>query len=463
MLKKLVLVTFLLTLSVLALAQGVMNFAPSNSNFVMTFKDNGQNYTALKNVPVFSFLLNDLGIESLVQSSIDQTISSIGMDSSKVWNTLENDFTVFGVNNTKSELGMDFEMVFKTQPDVIFNLLNALVGGKLGSSSVDGTTFKTYTVDGTTFYALGHAGYALISNSTDLITESVSAYDGKTASFKPSENEPKNAWFSLYMQGAPSVIATTDAKVEPVGGYAFGLIDGNSLKITGTENLDYKDPTIKANITKANPNAYSLETTQATGDLWLAVDMGNPTDFYDTVKPYITEELNKGNLKGLTEQDLQTLVDHLNGKVFLNVGNISDNGDYVGTIFLKSSMADQAAKIAKNADATFKWNGNDVFRFDSTEGTKTVHDYMIMFPDKLVLSNMQPANSSKYFQATSKAQDMGNYSQFASQVWKNAFLLGYMDLGKLINGMLQYSVNSGLLVQSNFDKNGNMNFELILR
>lgn len=456
MLKKLVLVTVLLTLSVLALAQGVANFAPSNSNFVMTFKNNGQNYTALKNVPIFSFLLSDLGIESLAQSSIDQTISSIGMDPSKVWNALGSDFVLFGMDNTKSEMGADLELAFKTEPDVIFNLLNALVGGNIGSKTVNGTAFKTYSIDGNTFYALGHAGYALISNSTDLIMESVSAYDGKTPSFKPSESEPQNTWISAYMQGTPSVLAT-DTKVEPVGGYVFGLIDGNSLKFTGTEKLDYKDPTVKADILKASPNAYSLETTQATGDLWLALDMANPVDFYNNVEPYLKEHMTSAE-----QQDLQDLVDHLNGKLFLNVGNIADNGDYVGTIFLKNSITDRA-KIAKQANASFKWNGNDVYRFDTTDGTKTVHDYMIMFPDKLVLSNMQPANSSKYFQANSKAQDMGNYSQFARQVWKNAFLLGYMDLGKIINGMLQYSVDSGLLVQSSFDKNGNMNFELIIR
>lgn len=458
MLKRFSLVLLILVVSTLALAQGIMSFAPANANLVAVFKNNEQNYSALKKVPLFSFLLDDLGIESLIKSSVSQTALSINVKTSQIWKTIQNDFVIFGKGDIGSKSDFSAAAVFKSNSNMIMNLLSAFVGGKVGTQKINNVTFKTFETDSVTLYALDHNGYVLLSNSPSLITDSVNSYDGKSLSFKPFGNVPKDSWFSVYLKGEFSKDSTSD--VVPKDMVAYGEIEGNSLSITGVSEFEYRNKKLKSKILSFKPNAKSLESNPATGAFWAAADVADPVELYKLVKSYVKE----WKSRKLTEKEALELVSHMNGKVFINVNAVSSKSEeYVASIYLSKDMSKYIPKMSKTASATFKWQGHTVLRDDTIEGTKTVSDYTIFYPDKIVFSNMPPEDVSKYLKLPTKAEDMGNYSKFSNQIWNNAFVIGYMDIGKIIESALQYSLKSGMIFQAKVDSNADFVWQLILR
>ena len=460
MLEKISLILVILTISTLVLAQGVIAFAPANANFVATFKNNGQNYSALKKVPIFSFLLDDLGIESLIKSSVSQTALSINVRTSQIWDALQNNFVIFGKGKatmnpeiTKTSVAI----VLKSNSNIVTKLLYALVGGTVGTKKIDNTTFKTFTTSGVTIYILNHGSYVLLSNSPELILSAINSYDGKVPSFKTFGNVPSNAWFSLYFQGGFSETSTSD--VIPKDAFVYGKIDGNSLSITGVTAFEYRDKTLESKILSFKPNVKTLESVPATGDFWAAADVADPVGIYKIVKKYV-----KGLEKGkVAEEEALDLVKHTNGKLFMNMNVSSNKEEYVASIYLSKSLSKYIPSISKGASATFMWKGHTVLRDDTIEGTKTISDYTIFYPDKVVFSNMPPENASKYLEAHSMAKDMGNFSSFSNQTWNNAFLLGYINVGKIIESALQYTISSGAILQAKINNKADLVWQLILR
>lgn len=425
---------------------GVLNYVPQNANLVIFFQNNGPNYDALKsNVPIFSFLLNDLGLESLVQSSVNNTANSLNFKSSQIWSATLNDFTIFGNENQK-----DIAIVTKIDAPVLVKFLQSLIGGNIGSVSVSGKKIQSLTISGTTVYFYTDSGYTIISNSTSMITDALNANTSKKY-FAFNISYPKNAWFVASWNGALTSSATS---VEQSGGYAYGVVSNGELYVYGKDNLVYKDQSLKDAILSSQVNSLSLATNPASGDLWMAMDLPNVPQFYDLVKPYLN-----GNL----ESKISNVVNYLNGKAFAQANWLSSTNNYVLITYLSKDISSQIPTLAKNASAQSIWKGYTVLRYDTTEGTRTVHDYTIIYPDKIVSSNMQPNDLESYLANAKPAQNMGIFATFASQLWKNSFLTFYANSEGVIENMLQYSVNSGIVIQVRNDNSGNIEFQIIVK
>ncbi len=451
MVKKLVMVSIVLLL-VSSVFAGVMNYVPQNANFVVLFQNNGTNYDALKgNVPVFSFLLNDLGLESLVQSSVSNTANSLNLKSSQIWSATLNDFVIFGNENQK-----DVAVVMKADASALVKFFQSLIGGQVGSTTVNGKKIQSFTTNGITLYFYGDSGYTIASNSTSMIMDALNANSSKSFSF--SVNYPKNAWFEAYWNGSLPMSAATDV-VTQKDGYAYGMVSNGILSIYGKENLDYKDQNLKAQIISSKPNSTSLTTNKATGDLWIAIDVPNPSVFYDVLKPYI-KDVKVGSIEDIVTRDF---VDHFNGKAFLDMSLLSGNNDFVATLYLNKDLSTYLPELSKDASATFTWQGHTVLRDDTVEGTKTVFTYSIFYPDKVVLSNMDPDSSLKYLNSGTPASNFGNYSSFASLIWNNSALTAYVNVGSFIENALQYAVNSGIVIQAKSDSSGNLEFQMLVK
>ena len=465
--KKVYVLLLIVALSSLALASGVMSFVPKNANFVVDFTNNSQNYDALKKVNAFSFLLNDLGIENLIQSSVSQTAVSIGVKSSQVWKLTENDFVIFGdakaqelreIQNEK--LTPNIEIVLQGKEKIFLDLLSALVGGEISSKNVEGYDMKIFQTSKIELYVTQHDDYVLVSNSPKLISTSIKTYEGNATSFAFSQSIPSNAWFKFYMQGDSLTDNSTSAMI-PTNGYGYGKVENGELIVNGTSNFEYKDAKLRAKLISFKPDARSLQEMPATGDVWAGVDIADPVGFYDLVKEHAKDfKLEKG---AVSKEEGRKLTEHLNGKAFLDASVASENSNFAATIYLSKDLSEYIPDFSKDASATFTWKGHTVLRDDTVDGTTTTHTYTIFYPDKVIITDLEPQSAENFFNAPSSAKEMGNYSSFANLVWDKAFLIGYMDVGKLVETLLQYPLTSGAFLQMKFNENASLIWQLIIK
>lgn len=452
MIKKLLFVG-ILVLIVSSVFAGVMSYVPKNSNLVVLFQNNGSNYDSLKNnVPIFSFLLNDLGLESLIQSSVSNTANSLNLKSSQIWNATLNDFAIFGNENQK-----DVAVVMKADSSTLVKFFQSLMGGQIGSVNVNGKSIQTFKTNGMMLYFYTDSGYTIVSNSTSMITDALNA-KAQSNGFSFTDIYPKDAWFEAYWNGNMPMISATDVVIQK-GGSAYGLVSNGMLSIYGKENLGYNDPTLKAQIISSKPNSEALTTNKATGDVWVALDTPNPSSFYDVLKPYLKDTKIGANESILTKD----FVNHFKGTAFADMSLLSGNGDFAATVYLTKDLSSYMPTLSKNASATSTWQGHTVLRYDTVSGTKTTYVYAIFYPDKVILSNMSPDNAINYISSGQTASSVGNYSSFSSNLWNDAFLTIYANVGNFIENALQYSVNSGIVVQSKSDGNGNAEFQILVK
>ncbi len=446
-------------LSSLVLANGVMNFVPANANFVLKFKNNAQNYDSLKKVEVFSFLLNDLGIENLIQSSVSQTAVSIGTKPSQIWNMTENDFVIFASLDTQN-LQSNVEIALKGKSKILLDLLSSLVGGNVGSEKIGTYTMKTFETNGVTIYALDHDGYVLLSNSPHLLTRSIQTYDGKYSSFTFSKKIPSDSWFSFYTKlGNLTENSTLD--MIPTSGYGYAQVKNGELMVTGISNFEYKDVNLKKRLLSFNPNAKSLQTMPSTGNFWLGADVADPVEFYDLMQKYAKDFGLKKEKFSLKEG--KELAEHFSGKLFMDMDLSSQEPSFVVRIYLSKDLSEYIPTLSKDASATFTWNGHTVLRDDTREGTRTSHTFTIFYPDKVVISDLEPQKVETFIKSPSKAEEMGNFSSFEKFLWSKSFLIGYVDLGDLIKSLLQYPLTSGALFQMKFDEDANLKWQLLIK
>lgn len=449
MMKKFLLVGILM-LIVSSVFAGVMSYVPQNSNLVVFFQNNGSNYDSLKNnVPIFSFLLNDLGLESLIQSSVSNTANSLNVKSSQIWNATLNDFVVFGNENQK-----DVAVVVKADSSTLVKFFQSLIGGQTGSVNVNGKNIQSFKTSGITVYFYNDSGYTIVSNSTSMITDALSA-NAKSNGFSFTGTYPKNAWFEAYWNGSIPIASATNI-VTQKNGSAYGVVSSGTLSIYGTENLDYNDPSVKAQIISSKPNSASLATNKATGDVWVALDMPNPSSFYDVLKPYVKI----GSSENVFTKDL---ANNFSGKAFADMNFLSGNGDFAATVYLTKDLSSYIPTLSKDASATSVWQGHTVLRYDTVAGTKTSYVYAVFYPDKVILSNMSPDNAMNYISSGTAANTLGNYSSFSSQLWNDSFVTLYANVGNFIENALQYSVNSGIVAQVKSDSTGNVEFQILVK
>ncbi|MGC8611501.1 MAG: hypothetical protein ACP5F2_02900 [Athalassotoga sp.] len=446
MIKKITILGFVVLIASSIFA-GVLNYVPQNANLVLLFQNNGPNYDSLKtNVPIFSFLLNDLGLESLVQSSVSNTANSLNFKSSQIWSFTLNDFVIFSDANQK-----DIAVVGKGDSTVIVKFIQSLIGGQIGSANVNGKKIQSVTFNGVTVYFYSDSGYTIISNSTSMISDAINA-NASNKSFSFNISYPKNAWFVSSWNGNFLTGASTNL-VNQNDGYAYGIVSNGQLYVYGKDNLIYKDQNLKNAVISSKVNSLSLATNPATGDIWISADISNPSQFYNILKPY---------LKNNVEFDISNVINYLNGKAFAQA-NLVSSQDYVMTMYLSKDISPQIPTLSKDANGTFTWQGHTVLRYDTTEGTRTIHDYTIIYPDKIVSSNMQPDELVKYLSKAKPANSMGILPSLSSQLWQNSFLTVYINSSGAIENMLQYSVNSGVVIQARNDSNGNIEFQMIVK
>ncbi|BBJ28411.1 hypothetical protein [Athalassotoga saccharophila] len=445
MIRKITILGFVILIASSVFA-GVLNYVPQNANLVILFQNNGQNYDSLKNnVPIFSFLLNDLGLESLVQSSVSNTANSLNFKSSQIWSFTLNDFVIFANESQK-----DLAIVAKGDSTVLVKFIQSLIGGQIGSTTLNGKKIQSVTINGITVYFYSDSGYTIISNSTSMINDAINA-NASNKSFAFNVSYPKNAWFVSAFNGSLLTNASTNL-VNQNGGYAYGVVSNGQLYVYGKDNLVYKDQSLKKAILSSKVNSLSLATNSATGEMWISADIPNPSDFYNILKPYISKN---------DASDISNVIGYLNGKVFAQANLISSQ-DYVITMYLSKDIS-SLSSLSKDANGQFTWQGHTVLRYDTTEGTKTVHDYTIIYPDRIVSSNMQPDNLVKYLSGAKPAQSMGIFPSLSSQLWQNSFLTVYVNSSGAIENMLQYSVNSGVVIQARNDSDGNIEFQMIVK
>ncbi|WP_456400827.1 hypothetical protein [Mesoaciditoga sp.] len=463
--KKVYVLFLVIALSSLALAGGIMSFVPQSANFVVNFTNNSQNYDALKKVNVFSFLLNDLGIENLIQASVSQTAVSIGVKSSQVWQFTKNDFAIFGNANVK-ELNLkeaksnqpSFEVVLKGKSKILLNLLSALVGGNVGKKNVDNYTMNTFETNGITLYVMEHEGYTLISNDPELISQSIKTYEGKYPSFTFSQKIPSNIWFEFYTKNS---VPAKNLEMVPTDGYGYAMVENNALVLKGTSKFKYNDAKLRDKLISFNPNARSLEEMPATGDLWAAVDIADPVGFYDLIKKY-AQDFNLED-HAISTDEGRKITQHLNGKAFLDASLSSEDTNFAATIYLAKDLSEYIPEFSKDASATFTWKGHTVTRDDTVEGTKTTHTFTIFYPNKIVITDMEPQKAETFIDSSNSAKEMGNYSFFANSTWNKAFLIAYIDVGKIVKSLLQYPLVSGAFLQMKFDKDANLDWQLMIK
>lgn len=96
MLKKIVFLIVLFSMISIGLMASVLDFLPADTSMFVYFENNEENYAKLKEVPLFDFVLQSMGLEFLITLNLNQLATSQGIkEPSQIWDVLKGDLVFF--------------------------------------------------------------------------------------------------------------------------------------------------------------------------------------------------------------------------------------------------------------------------------------------------------------------------------------------------------------------------------
>lgn len=451
--KFVVFIILMLLISMISMAN-TLNFVPADANIVIHYEDGERIWNAIQDIPIVEFLLEDLGVESIIGANIQEMTN--GGDPEMYYNLLRYDLTLWGKTGNVCVIG-------RTK-DIEETLSNTL------SNDAD----KVIDYNGAKFYYIGEliAGtikdYFMLASSEETLIEAIDT-------FNSSKNIFDNPYFKeCYdeFQDKPAYIYTMVEMIETKENIEEGkelLNTFNSLLkniggsyIKGYLDVDKKNKNIVIHFNiKHNPKeeyktyvdnimnllltpkdyltdypafegfAFTVSSKNAKA-LWENVKllMKDDGDFQEAIKK-ANEELQAYGM------DVEKVVVNLKGELIIgsDFTKTDEDGNSLGAIIvpMNNSLIEQILKSKEYVE----------------EDEYKIGDGFVITNDKVIFTNVEDG-VKEISQSGKKIKNIKSYNYLRSFGHPESYGIGFVDLGGLIyeNFSVDTYETSGILLEA---------------
>lgn len=462
--RKIVFSFAILILSLIAFSN-VLDFVPADSGFFLYLENNSQNYEKLKEVPLFNFLLQSMGLEFMISMNIQQLGSSSEIeDPMEVMKLLSKDMVIFS-NFSYDEL---IESMDTTNPENMKNMEELLskypIGVVLGEFEdaqklVDlmlklfqisaEKSDEVYNIQGV--YLKVHGKYVLVATAKDLIDKMEKTYSGSEKLVNKYPNMiskllAEEAWGRLFIkppdfEKISKVYEEEFGKSFPVKmkkAEAYGYLklkDGKLFGILETKSEYEGEPPFEL---PEKPKGIEVieGKIKFPGQIFA---LWNVEDFYDPMKEYykdVLEQIPEVKEK-MTEEEIKTvekILDAFNGKFHfeLNVGQSSTDTYFNFSVGLKSGSKGGIEELMKNEEKV----GLDTYKLDDT--------YIAVKDEEIIVTNLPPDDYKSKVEKAGKLIDDPMYSSLPKK--DGTLIRIYVNLKEILEKFAGMGSESYLLL-----------------
>lgn len=479
MLKRLFIVIFISLFSSILMAN-VLDFLPTDTSAFVYFENNEENYSELKNVPLFDFVLQGMGLEFLISLNLNQIATSQDIqDPSEIWNILKGDVVIFSTSSPEEGLKKLETQAPKSpeevSPDEVLKSLETMNFGIIvqpkGDSKKAFSLLKkllnalNVNLENLNIKMIEYSGYILISNSEDLIADAKKAYAGENKFTNNPENSKvltellaKDAWIRIFAKTTdPEKIlkdlTDSDVKVPVKYGDYYGWMYFDNKKLVGNGHLDYKILDESLKLKEPIADVGELESSFSfPGQVYIFANLADVMKRIDYIFEKITEAAETQKMNENDKKDFEATLGKIKDLVVKLDGKISA-GIEVGQSATATSFEIEAGLVDTNgtlksfleaiAEKTKEYNGKPLYILD--EGKDGIEVKAFIDDNKLFVTSLNPDEVRNLKSQASYLTSNPLYKELSGND-KRAQVRLFADIGKILEKLVGMPVDSGILM-----------------
>lgn len=480
MIKKIVFLATLFSMVSIGLIAGVLDFLPADTSMFVYFENNEENYAKLKEVPLFDFALQSMGLEFLITLNLNQLATSQNIkEPSKIWDVLKGDIVFFSTaspenllksleNQNPSPDEVSPEELLSELETMNFCLVIQPKGDSKSALEMLNKLLKAMDLDEAmkdlNMEIMEYSGYIMLSNSNELIGKAKEAYSGKNKFADNTEVSQelvkllsKDAWIRVFAkatdpQKAIRDLTKTDIEIPVKYGDYLGWTYFENKKLVGNGHVEYEvlDETLK--LTQPIADVSTLEAQFAfPGQIYLFVNLVDAMKRID----YIFEKINEvAETQDMTEEEKEDfdmtlevakdLLTKFDGRISagVKIGQSATATSFEVEIGLEKVDSELEAFLEELAEEEYNYNGQKVYLLGREEGI----DFKAFVEDgKLYITSLNPDELKDTLTQSDAIKSNELYNEL-SKGEKGAQMRLFADLGQILAELVGMPVDSGLLV-----------------
>jgi hypothetical protein len=481
MLKKIVFLIVLFSMISIGLMASVLDFLPADTSMFVYFENNEENYAKLKEVPLFDFVLQSMGLEFLITLNLNQLATSQGIkEPSQIWDVLKGDLVFFSTASPENMLEsledqtpspdeisleellseletMNFCLVIqpKGNSKSALEMLNKL----LSAMDVD-EAMEDFNVE-----IMEYSGYILLSNSNELVDRAKEAFSGKNKfADNPEVSQElvkllsRDAWIRVFSKAIDPEkmlkdLTKSDIEIPARYGNYLGWTYFEDKKLVGNGHVEYEvlDESLKLTLPVADVD--TLESQFAfPGQIYLFVNLVDAMKRIDYIFTKISEIAETQDMSEEEEKEdfditlevAKNLLTKLDGKISagVKVGQSATTTSFAVEVGLEEIDSTFEIFLEELAEEKFDYNGQTVYllgKEDEMEIKAFVEN------DKLYITSLNPDELKDTLNQSNTVKSDALYNEL-SKGEKGAQMRLFADLGQILAELVGMPVDSGLLV-----------------
>lgn len=491
--------SFLVLLSGFA---AITDYLPADSSLVFVMRDNAANYTSLKNVGIFGFLLSDMGIESMIAQQFESLkYSDPNFKPEDFWGLIAGDiaffvkgdvdFNALGLSGNLSSDSLDplsmlpdlttvlqkldaALIIRPTQnPDIVLDTWNKLLGINLAWGK-DETTGLTIVKDngiiivGTNEKAVESAKMA---KSNNILSNAVFAKEYNAGNWLVAYSKMNfdTAELKTMVETQTGVVLPEDLFTAVKSDYSISTLKVAEALVFNTFNkYNYTDAQYKAQMIETNVDLLKLyQTTSVPGVIQGVFAMNGLDKMWPDIEEVFNLVLDQLSAKNeVTEKDkgvIQLIFEALKGlKGNMKLGfdfSLDTNMNPLFDIYVNVSM-DKVdllkSLLMTTGEVKFTTaNGYSASEILAKNKGDDVDLNLFLSKSEVIISSMAAAQLASVNTLPAIAKN----SMFAELSSKYSFKTGhgmiFADLGALLTKLLGIAYPSGMFIEVGLDQEGN--------
>jgi len=487
------LVVFIALLSSIMIAN-VLDFLPADTSAFAYFENNEENYSKLKDVPLFDFALQSMGLEFLISLNLNQIATSQNIqEPSKVWDILKGDVVIFSTSSPEESLK---KLETKPQspeeisPDEVLKGLEAMNFGiviqpKGNSKEALSLLEKLLNAmdvnpEDLDIKIVEYSGYILISNSKDLISEAKKAYTGEN---KLTDNPEvskvlvellaKDAWIRVFAKSTDPEkmlkdLTDTDIEMPVKYGDYYGWVYFDNDKLVGNGYLNYEILDESLKLKEPIADVGELESKFSfPGQVYIFANLADIMKRIDYIFEKISEVAKAQDMSDSDKEDFDMILDvvkglvtKLDGKISagVKIGQSATATSFVVEVGLVDANEDLKSFLEEISEEVRDYNGEPLYVLGEEEGIE-----MKSFIDnnKLFITSLNPDEVDGLKSQGKPLKFSSLYNELSGSD-KKAQVRLFADIGQILAELLGMPVNSGLLMDV-FVSENSINSRLIIK
>lgn len=480
MFKRIVFLVVLLSIISIGLMASVLDFLPADTSMFVYFENNEENYAKLKEVPLFDFVLQSMGLEFLITLNLNQLATSQDIkEPSQIWDVLKGDLVFFSTaspENVLKSLEGQTPSPDEISPEELLSELETMnfclviqpKGDSKSALEMLNKLLKAMDLDEAmkdlNMEIMEYSGYIMLSNSNELIGKAKEAYSGKNKFADNTEVSQelvkllsKDAWIRVFAkatdpQKAIRDLTKTDIEIPVKYGDYLGWTYFKNRKLVGNGHVEYEvlDETLK--LTQPIADVSTLEAQFAfPGQIYLFVNLVDAMKRID----YIFEKINEvAETQDMTEEEKEDfdmtlevakdLLTKFDGRISagVKIGQSATATSFEVEIGLEKVDSELEAFLEELAEEEYNYNGQKVYLLGREEGI----DFKAFVEDgKLYITSLNPDELKDTLTQSDAIKSNELYNEL-SKGEKGAQMRLFADLGQILAELVGMPVDSGLLV-----------------